>query len=78
MPGCVAVGQTQEQVCENMRREIACYVASMDGICPQQLDLVVGVSIRTRTEPEPRPPIETPRSLDICRKLPVSVQSAGR
>jgi predicted RNase H-like HicB family nuclease len=69
MPGCVAVGQTQEQTCENMRQEIACYVASMDGICPPQLDLVVAVSIGPGERAEPELPVETAPPLGVRREL---------
>ena len=72
MPGCVAIGQTQEHVCRNMRREIACYVASMDGICPEQLDLVVAISARLGERPEPELPREAPRQLNVLRELATS------
>ncbi len=68
MPGCVAVGQTQEQACQNMRQEIACYVASMDGILPQQLDFVVAFSIRHVERPEPEMPVDIPRRLNVDHK----------
>ena len=76
MPGCVAVGQTQEQACENMRSEIASYVASMDGILPQQLDFVVAFSIRHGEDPEPEMPVDMLRRLNIDRK-PLLMQSDG-
>ena len=75
MPGCVAVGRTQEQACENMRQEIACYFASMDGICPNPLDLIVAVSVRPWERPKPELPKQAPRQLDVCQKLPVLMQS---
>ena len=74
MPGCVAFGQTQEQACANMRQEIACYVASMDGIFPQQMDLVVAFSIQHGDRPEPEMPVKTPRRLAFGCK-PLLVQS---
>ena len=74
MPGCVALGRTQEQACENMRSEIAPYVASMDGVFPSQLDLVVAFSIRYGEMPEPEMPVKTPRRLAFVRK-PLLVQS---
>ncbi|MBC8374268.1 MAG: hypothetical protein ISS69_14000 [Phycisphaerae bacterium] len=61
MPGCVAVGRTQEQACESMRQEIACYVASMDGICPNPLDLDVAVSVRPWERPESELLEQSPR-----------------
>jgi len=70
MPGCVAVGTTHEQVCQNMRREIGCYVASMDAISPERLDLAVAVSVRPGDESEPRLSAETAPQLNACRKLP--------
>ena len=76
MPGCVTFGRTQEQACENMRREIACYVASMDGVFPQQMDLVVAFSIQHGEMPEPEMPVKTPRLLAFGRK-PLLMQSGG-
>jgi predicted RNase H-like HicB family nuclease len=75
MPGCVAIGQTQEQACQNMRQEVAWYVASMDGISPEQMDLVVTASIRPREMPEPELPVETPQQLDVFRKQLLSMLS---
>ena len=65
MPGCIAIGQTQDQVCRNMQREITYYLASMDAILPQQLDFVVSFSIRHVDKPEPETPINIPRRVDI-------------
>ena len=76
MPGCVAFGQTQEQACQNMRREIACYVASMDGVFPKQMDLVVAFSIQHGDRPEPEMPVKTPRRLAFGHK-PLLMQSGG-
>ena len=76
MPGCVAVGRTEDEVCQNMRRQIACYVASMDAVCPHQLDLmIVAVSTRPGGRLEPKLPTQTLGQLDACRKLPTPVQS---
>ncbi|MBL7134647.1 MAG: type II toxin-antitoxin system HicB family antitoxin [Phycisphaerae bacterium] len=68
MPGCRAMGRTQEQACQNMRREIACYVASMDGILPRQMDLVVALSVRSGERSRPEPPVLTPCQRDTGRK----------
>ena len=76
MPGCVAVGRTQEQACHNMRQEIACYFASMDGICPNPLDLILVVSVRPLERPEPELPKQFPRGLDVCRRFPLLTQSS--
>lgn len=60
MPGCVAIGLTFEKACQNMKREIACYIASMDGVCPEHLDLTVASSSRSGEVPEPEQLVEVP------------------
>jgi len=76
MPGCVAVGRSEEEVCQNMRQHIAWYVASMDGVCPCHMDLVMAFSGRPGSRQEPELSAQTAGQLGACRKLSMAVLSS--